>query len=134
MKKLILILTLISNITIYSQEYNVSKTEVLVDVQKNNWSQTTENAFVESINFIDGGSIEITLPDKEIILIYKLEINYKTDKDGYKVMTFFPNLVRGSNSEIEVTLINGKPAFAYGHSLGWEKSNPNKITIFRLWF
>jgi hypothetical protein len=49
-------------------------------------------------------------------------------------MIFSPKLIRGSNSEIEITLIDKIAAFAYGNSVGWEKSNPSKITIFRLWF
>lgn len=134
MKKIVIILMLIVNSIAYSQEFNVSKTEVLVDSGKNIWSQTTENVFVETVNILPGGSIEVTLPNKRTELIYKSEITNTTDKHGNKVMTFSPELIRGSNSEIEITLINNKPAFAYGNSVGWERSNPSKITIFRFWF
>ncbi len=134
MKKVTIILMLIVSSIAYSQEFNVSKTEVLVNVEKSIWSPTTENVFIETINLLPGGSIEVTLPNKEVELIYKSEITNKTDKHGYKVMVFSPKLIRGSNSEIEITIINNKPAFAYGKSIGWERSNPSKITIFRFWF
>lgn len=133
-KAMIIFLSLFMNCLVFSQEYNVSKTEVLVDVQQNKWSQTTENAFVESISLIPGGSLEITSPNKGTSLIYKLEIEIKQDKDGNKVMKFSPVLDRGTDSEIEITMINGKPAFAYGHSKGWHRSEPNKIVVFRFWF
>lgn len=125
---------LIVNSIAYSQEFSVSKTEVLVDVENNIWSPTTENVFIKTISLIPGGSIEVKLPNNETELIYKTEITSKTDKNGYKVMIFSPKLIRGSNSEIEITIVDNKPAFAYGNSVGWERSNPSKITIFRFWF
>lgn len=134
MKKTALIFMLFLNSVVFSQQFNVSKTEVLVDTEKNIWSPTTENVFIESINLLPGGSIEVTLSNKGTELIYKSEIISKIDKNGNKVMIFSPKLIRGSNSEIEITLIDKIPAFAYGNSVGWEKSNPSKITIFRLWF
>ncbi len=134
MKKTALIFMLFLNSVVFSQQFNVSKTEVLVDTEKNIWSPTTENVFIESISLLPGGSIEVTLSNKGTELIYKSEIISKIDKNGNKVMIFSPKLIRGSNSEIEITLIDKIPAFAYGNSVGWEKSNPSKITIFRLWF
>lgn len=134
MKKIAIILMLIISNAAFSQEYNVSKTEVLIDIEKNIWSPTTENVFIETITLLPGGSVELTLPNKETQLIYKSEIVNTNDKNGNKIMTFSTKLIRGSNSEIEITIINNKPAFAYGNSIGWEKSNPSKITIFRFWF
>lgn len=134
MKKIIIITTFFLTCIAYSQQHYVSKTEVLVDAQKNQWSMTTENVFVESINFIPGGSLELTLPNKQTVLIYKLEITTKIDKDGNNVLKFSLPLIRGSDSEIEITMINNKPAFAYGNSKGWQISEPNKLVIFRLWF
>jgi hypothetical protein len=134
MKKTALIFMLFLNSVVFSQQFNVSKTEVLVDTEKNIWSPTTENVFIESFSLLPGGSIEVTLSNKVTELIYKSEIISKIDKNGNKVMIFSPKLIRGSNSEIEITLIDKIAAFAYGNSVGWEKSNPSKITIFRLWF
>ncbi|WP_298156144.1 hypothetical protein [Flavobacterium sp.] len=125
---------LLVSVMVYSQKYEVSKTEVLVDAQENKWSPTLENSFIESVSLIPGGSVEITLPNKETVLIYKLEITVKADKDGHEVKTFSPPLMRGTDSEIEITFVDNKPAFAYGHSKGWNKSKPDEIVIFRLWF
>lgn len=134
MKKTAIVLMLLISSVAFSQEFNVSKTEVLIDIEKNIWSPTTENVFIETITLLPGGSVELTLPNKETQLIYKSEIVNTNDKNGNKIMTFSPKLIRGSSSEIEITIINNQPAFAYGNSLGWEKSNPSKITIFRFWF
>lgn len=120
--------------TVYCQKYDVSKTEVLIDTQNNTWSQTTENAFIDSVTLIPDGSLEIALPNKETVFIYKLEISKSTDKNGDDVKTFVPPLIRGTNSEIEITFISGKPAFAYGHSKGWNRNKPNELVIFRFWF
>ena len=48
MKKTALIFMLFLNSVVFSQQFNVSKTEVLVDTEKNIWSPTTENVFIES--------------------------------------------------------------------------------------
>lgn len=134
MKYVTTLAMLLISIAVYCQKYDVSKTEVLIDIQNNTWSQTTENAFIDSVTLIPDGSLEIDLPNKETVLIYKLEIAKSTDKNGNEIKTFVPSLTRGTNSEIEITFIRGKPAFAYGHSRGWNRSKPSELVIFRLWF
>ena len=134
MKHIVTILMLLISITVYCQKYDVSKTEVLIDVQNNIWSETTENVFIDSVSLIPDGSLELTFSNKETVFIYKLEITESTDKNRNTVKTFAPTLTRGTNSEIEITFIQNKPAFAYGHSKGWNRSKPNELVIFRFWF
>ncbi|TGD57511.1 hypothetical protein [Flavobacterium humi] len=132
--KLVFITIFFMGSNVYSQVFFVDKTEVLTDKDANRWSPTTENVFLEAINFIPGGSIEITFLGGENILIYKSEITIRKDEKGYTVYKFSPPFKRGTESEIEVFVIDHKPAFALGYVVGWHVSNPQIMDFYKLIF